>query len=115
MTGSNSGTSVPRSWKSLVAVAALLAMPLSGCMSSGSSTFANSFDATGSVRTEANSMQAIPLDVVASHRRRVEQYVHVGVVEEVDLIDVEDAPVCTREQSRLERLAAGMQCPLDVE
>lgn len=66
MNGSNSGVVAPRRWKSLVAVVAVLAMPLSGCMSSGSSTFANALDTTGSVRSEPDSMQAIPLDVTTA-------------------------------------------------
>ena len=46
---------------------------------------------------------ALPLDRVDAHRGRVEQHVGEVVVEQVDLVDVEDAAVGGRQQSGLER------------
>ena len=45
---------------------------------------------------------ALALDVAAAHRRRVEQQVDQVVVQQVDLVDVEHAPVGGGEQARLE-------------
>ena len=46
--------------------------------------------------------QALALDVVDAHRGGVEQEVDEVVAEQVDLVDVEDAPVGRREQAGLE-------------
>ncbi len=57
----------------------------------------------------------LPLDDVDAERGGIEQDVGEVVVEEVDLVDVEDAPVRLGEQSRLERLLALAQRPGDVD
>jgi hypothetical protein len=49
---------------------------------------------------------ALALDVGAAHRRCVEEQVDEVVVEQVDLVDVEHSAVRSREQARLESLAA---------
>jgi len=58
---------------------------------------------------------ALALDVAGAERGGVEQQVDEVVVQQVDLVDVENATMGRREQSRLERLHALGQCPLEVE
>ena len=58
---------------------------------------------------------ALSLDDVHAERRRVEQDVRQVVVEEVDLVDVEDAAVRLGEQPRLQRPLALTQRPRDVD
>jgi hypothetical protein len=57
----------------------------------------------------------LPLDDVDSERRCVEQDVREVVVEEVDLVDVEDAPVRLGEETRLERPLPVLQGAGDVD
>ncbi len=58
---------------------------------------------------------ALALDVRGAHRRRVQQQVDQVVMEQIDLVDVQNAPVRGGQQPRLERLHALRQRPLDVE
>ena len=57
----------------------------------------------------------LALDVVDAHRGGVEQEVDEVVAEQVDLVDVEDAPVGRGEQAGLERAGAGAQGALEVQ
>ncbi len=57
---------------------------------------------------------SLPLDHVDAQRGRVEQDVGQVVVEEVDLVDVKDAPVRLGQQPGLERPLALLQRPGDV-
>lgn len=57
----------------------------------------------------------LALDDVDPERGRVEKDVRQVVVEQVDLVDVEDAPVRLGEQARLERLDALLERPGEVE
>ena len=50
---------------------------------------------------------AFPLHVVASHGRGVQQHVHQVVVQQVDLVDVENAPVGRGNQAGLKAFAPG--------
>ena len=58
---------------------------------------------------------ALALDDVDAHRRGVEQRVDEVVVEQVDLVDVEDAAVRVGEQTRLEAALAVLERVLEVE
>ena len=58
---------------------------------------------------------AFALHVVAAHGGGVQQHVNQVVVEEVDLVDVQDAPVGRRNQPRLEVLFAGLDGLLNVQ
>ena len=58
---------------------------------------------------------ALALDDVDAERGRVEEHVAEMVVEEVDLVDVEDAPVRLREEPRLERHRSLSQRAGDVD
>jgi hypothetical protein len=58
---------------------------------------------------------ALALDDVDPHRRRVEQDVDEVVVEEVDLVDVEDVAVGLGQHPRLEALGPGLDRGLDVD
>ena len=58
---------------------------------------------------------AFPLHVVAAHGRRIEQHVNQVVVEKVDFIHVEDAPVGGGDETRLKAAGAGLDGLLDVE
>ena len=58
---------------------------------------------------------ALALDDVLAHRGRVEQDVDQMVLEQVDLVDVEDAAVGGREQAGLEGALAGFQRALQIE
>ena len=58
---------------------------------------------------------ALALDGVGPHRRRVEEDVDDVVVEQVDLVHVQDVPVGVGENSRLEFLLALLDGRLDVD
>mmetsp|Transcript_86442 Transcript_86442/g.193249 ORF Transcript_86442/g.193249 Transcript_86442/m.193249 type:complete len:471 (-) Transcript_86442:36-1448(-) len=58
---------------------------------------------------------ALPLDGVPTACSAVEKNVHKLVVQQVDLVDVEDAPIHARENSGLESLATLEKRALDVD
>ena len=58
---------------------------------------------------------ALALDHVDAHRRRVEQQVHHVVVEQVDLVHVEQAAIGRGQHARLEMALALLDGPLDVQ
>ena len=58
---------------------------------------------------------ALAFHVVAPHGRGVQQHVHQVVVQEINLVDVEDAAVCGGDQSRLEVLLARLDGLFDVK
>jgi len=47
---------------------------------------------------------AFALDYVAARRRRVKQYIHDVIVEQIDFVDVEETAIGASKQSGLERL-----------
>jgi hypothetical protein len=57
----------------------------------------------------------LPLDVVHAHRGNVEEEVHEMVREQVHLVHIQDAPVRSREEARLERLPPLRERLLDVQ
>ena len=59
--------------------------------------------------------QALALDQVLARRRDVQQQVDQMVLQQVGLVDVEEAPVGTGQQPGLERLLTLGQRPLEVE
>ena len=59
--------------------------------------------------------QALALDGVDARGRHVEQEIHQVVLQQVDLVDVEEAAVGLGQQPRLERLDPGAERPLQVE
>ena len=59
--------------------------------------------------------QALALDHVLARRRDVQQQVDQMVLQQVDLVDVEEAPVGAGQQPGLERLLTLGQRPLEVE
>ena len=72
----------------------------------------------GSHEKEASRVRhgdALPLDCIDSERRRVEQQINQVIVEKVDLVDVENTPVCVGEQAGLECLDALAQRVSQVE
>ena len=58
---------------------------------------------------------AVTFDVTDAQRRRVKQQVDKVVVQEIDLVDVEQAAMRRRENSRLERSDTTGQRPFEVE
>ena len=56
-----------------------------------------------------------PLHVVAAHGRGVQQDVYQVIVEEVDLVDIQDAPMRRRDQPGFEAFSAGLDSLLDVQ
>ena len=58
---------------------------------------------------------ALPLHVVASHSRGVQQHVNQVIIEQIYLVNVEDAPVSGGNQARLKALAAGLDGLLNVQ
>ncbi len=58
---------------------------------------------------------ALALDRVPPHRRSVEEHVDDVVVEQIDLVDVEDAAVCVGEEPRLEVTLAELDRRLGVD
>ena len=57
---------------------------------------------------------ALPFHVVATHGGGVEQYINQVIVEKVDFIHVQDAPVGSGNQTRLEATGAGLDSLLNV-
>ena len=58
---------------------------------------------------------SLSLDDVAAAGSRIQQNIHQVIVEQVDLVDVEKAPICPSQQARLESLHSLSQGPLDIE
>lgn len=58
---------------------------------------------------------ALALDVRGTHRRRVQEEVDEVVVEQIDLVDIEDAAVCGGEQAGFEGFDTLGERALDVQ
>ena len=59
--------------------------------------------------------QALAFDHVLARRRDVDEQIHEVILEQVHLVDVEEAAVRARQQPRFERLLAARQRTLQVE
>jgi hypothetical protein len=58
---------------------------------------------------------AVAFDMHPSHRSGVEQHVDQMIVQQIDLVDVKHATVCTGQQSRRECVLTVAQHPLQVQ